>query len=40
MGWLILVSIEKNTASSTAAAAKEPIVTGSLQPSCAARMNP
>ena len=40
MGWRILVSMEKKTASRTAAAAKEPTVTGSLQPSWAARMNP
>jgi hypothetical protein len=35
MGWLILVSIDRKIPSRTTAAAKDPIVPGSLQPSWA-----
>jgi hypothetical protein len=40
MGWLVLVSIEKKTASRTAAAVNDPTVARLLQPSWAALMNP
>jgi hypothetical protein len=40
IGWLVLVSIERKVASSTAAAVEDPTVMRLVQPSWAARMNP